>query len=397
MKRLNRALGFTWMTVLPAVGLGEPPPGHGVHPPMPSQAYSVQFRLDTKGEPSVTEVPLELPSPTDAAELNQPVALPAPAPRVRLKRYLPQARLEQKVTEAESGPGESAVQLAIVGPTQSLERWLVAGDMERNRVVSFIGTWRYMTVENAAQRDILFRQFQEELTREPKVIVGRASGGAVRELPGRAGEAHELEDLGCTIRVREFYPHFAFDEKTKQPINRSDQRLNPAVQVELTAEGRREERWVFGKFPDFKMGAGESLPFRIALDCPVEVPNTTPDFVVVTVGQAAHEAWTRYRGAVRAQALLLDQKIKVEPSQYTFHLAQFVPRGVLVETYVPAEGPGGTPALQLETLEESGPSRALWLGLNQQRIIPTPGGPMVVTFAARERVSPETQPGGAHP
>ncbi|MFH0981946.1 MAG: hypothetical protein V2A79_10435 [Planctomycetota bacterium] len=126
---------------------GGPPADHGFHPPTPGQEYYVQFRGEVRGVPSVTEAVVQMPSPAAAAELDQAVEVPASAAPVRLKRYLPQARLEQDVLPAEEGPGAPAVELAITGPAQSFRRWLIAGDPDRNRLVSFIGTWRYMVVE----------------------------------------------------------------------------------------------------------------------------------------------------------------------------------------------------------------------------------------------------------
>ncbi|MFH0981945.1 MAG: hypothetical protein V2A79_10430 [Planctomycetota bacterium] len=242
----------------------------------------------------------------------------------------------------------------------------------------------------------MFEQFKEELKREPKLRVGRAGGSIIREVSARAGEIFDLADLDCQIRVREFYPHFAMDEKTKQPTNQSDKRLNPAVKVELEADGKTEERWVFGKFPDFKMGEGDTLPFRITLDCPTETQSTAPDFVLITVGRSAHEVWSRYEGVVESKSLLLDQKVKVVPSPYTFQVARFVPAGRLVETYVPTEGKGGAPALQLEVLNDQGRSTSVWVGLNQPRVISTPAGPLTITFAARQASGQGAGP-GAHP
>lgn len=394
MKRLFAPLWFVACVMLlhSTTVAAAPPQGHGAHPPMPDQRYFVQCRLNAPGEPRVVEAAVELPSPAVAAELKQTVELPAPLPPVRLTRYLPQARREQRVHPVEEGKGNPAVELSIVGPTQSYRHWLVAGDMERNRLTSLIGTWRYMSVADRSQRGDLLEQFRSELTRNPKLRISRADGSATRKLDALPGGAHHLEDLGCTVRVVEFLPHFAMNETTSKPANQSDKRLNPAVRVEIEVGGRKELRWVFAKFPDFKMREGETLPFLVTLDCPTETQSTIPDFVLVTVNRRAHEVWVRHRGKVESKPLVLDEKTKVGTSQYTFHLAGFVASGRLVEEYVPNEGRGGSPALRLETTDASGKLTAFWLALNQQRVVSTAAGSMTVVFGSRQAASK-----GAHP
>jgi len=369
-----------------------PPQGHGAHPPMPDQRYFVQCRLNAPGEPKIVEAAVELASPVVAAELTQTVELPAPGSPLRLTRYLPNAKREQRVHPVEGGKGKPAVELSIVGPTQSFRRWLVADEMERNRLISLIGTWRYMSVADRSQRDELFEQFRSERTRKPKLRIGRADGSAARGLDALPGDARHLEDLGCTVRVVEFLPHFAMNGTTSKPANQSDKRLNPAVRVEIEAGGQKEIRWVFAKFPGFKMHEGEALPFLTTLDCPVETQSTVPDFVLVTVNRRAHEAWVRFQGKVESKPLVLDEKSKVGTSQYTFHLARFVASGRLVEAYVPNEGRGGAPVLRLETTDASGKLTAFWLALNQERVVSTAAGSMTVVFGSRRAASK-----GAHP
>ena len=263
-------------------------------------------------------------------------------------------------------------------------------------MVSFIGTWRYLVVQDGPERETLFQQFRDELTRPPRLLVGRAGEQKTRELSAEPGSTHTVDEPACRIRVAAFYPHFALDESTRQPTNQSEKRLNPAVQVEIEMEGKKETRWVFAKFPDFKMGEGATLPVRLTLDCPSETPSATPDFVVVTIGRAAHEVWSRYGGAVESRAALLDQKVKVPPSQYAFQIAQFVPAARLVERYLPTEGRSGTPALEVETTDAAGQPVTLWLGLDQQRMIATKSGPMAITFTAKQSGMPGAGTGG-HP
>ncbi len=358
---------------------------HGAHPPMPGQQFYLQSRLENGQEPQTTETAVNLPSVAAAADLDQTVQLPAPLAPLRLKRYLPQAILEQNVVPCQEADARRAIQISITGPKQSYQRWLVAGDQVRNRLTSFIGTWRYMAVEDQAQRDELFRQFENEFTRAPKLLITNRAGGRPHELPVKAGAARELDDLKCRVRVERFYPDFAFDQESGKPINQSDELLNPAVLVEIEHAGQKHEQWVFAKFPDFQAAQTEALPCNLRLDCPIASKRTVPDFAVVTVGADQHEAWTRQADTCTSVPLALQEPVKVGGSQYTFSITRYVPTGQLVETYhAPAGGRGGVPALQLETTDASGAHVEVWLPLGKQRAVPVANGTLVLSFGPRQ-------------
>jgi len=358
------------------------PPGHGRHPPMPGERFYFQCRVEGEPEPAVVEVALALESAAVEAELDQVVSLPAPFRPIRLRRYLPKAALEQGVVPDKTGKGKPAVLLSIEGPTQSLRRWLVADEPARNRLISLIGTWRYMSVADKQQRDELFEQFKKEPTRPPRLIVSRADRSDSRALPVEAGAVHVLKDLGCKVRILGFYSHYGMDKKTKKPVNRSKKRINPAVHMEIERDGKTERRWVFARFPDFKMHDAEQLPYRTLLDCPIDRRRPTPDFVLVTIGRARHEVWSRRDGKSLSEPIALKDRLKVTGSQYTFHLARFVPSGRLVERYRPTEAKLGVPALQIE-VPDAGNQSMLWLELGKQRVISTPKGRLVVAFGPR--------------
>jgi len=359
-------------------------PDHGMHPPMPDQQYYIRMHLDREGEPVLVEELVNLPSPSAPAALDQVVTLPTPLSPIRLTQYLPQATLTQTVV-AEDGPqGKPAIELSIDGPTQSYQRWLVAGDMERNRLTSFIANWRYMSVVDSKQRKELYTQFENELTRDAKLLVSARNGTRSHELAVKPGATHTLEDLDCRIGIKSFYPHFAMDRDTKEPTNRSDKKLNPAALVEIEYKGEKEERWVFAKFPDYSQSKERTLPFKVTLDSPVELQRDLPDFVVVTMDRSKHEVWARYEGAVTSKEFSAGERISVGKTQYNFHIARFVASGQLVEDYRPAEGRGGVPALQFKTMDESGKELARWLPAGGQQVIATTIGPMTISFGPRQ-------------
>lgn len=366
-----------------------PGSGHGFHPPMPGQELFVECRLGVSSPPTTIESVLPISVPMAPLELDHTVALPAPWAPIRVKQYLPRAVRDQNVVPVDDEHGQPAVLLTIDGPTGKFDRWLVAGDAERNRLVSLIGTWRYMAVPNPEQRDGLFQQFEQELTRAPTLRVTRAGSDEFAELPAKPGETRTFENLGITVTVRRFYSDFGLRDDTKEPTNRSEKRLNPAALVEIDDHGKKEEQWVFAKFRDFMAHESDALPYRITLDCPLERKSPIPDYVIATVARARHELWTRHQGGTTSKPIGLNEPTKVEGSKYSFALTQFLPSGRLVETYRPTEGKGAVTALRIDVVASSGAAPTpCWLELGKPRVIPTDVGPLTLTFASRVAGSP---------
>lgn len=385
---------MTFIVFLPFIGMtagNAAAQGHGVHPPMPGQRYCLKFTVDAdKGGDKLT-VPVELAMPTAPLTLDQSVKLPAPLAPIRLTRYLPQATLEQSVVTVDGDRSACAMQLAIKGPSQSLERWLVAGDPMRNRLTSLIGTWRYMEVRDKAERDALFNEFETEFTRDPRLRVSSAGGGDTQVFAVKAGATKTLEKPKCRITVLAFYPHYAKDDKTGKPTNVSDRRINPAVHVKIEADSKTETRWVFSRFPDFSAREGDKVPLIVRLDCPAEAKTPAPDVVLVTVGRKANEAWLRHEGKVTSSSLLVGAPVQLPGSQYQFVLNRFEPSGKLVEEYVPVER-GGVPALRVEVPGElKGSKTDVWLALNRPTPLRIEGRTVTALFTL------DNGPGGGHP
>ena len=317
-----------------------------------------------------------------AQDLTQVVALPAPLSPVRLARYLPAAVLEQTVEPDTKGKGQPAVELSVEGPAQAAIRWLIAGDLQRNRLISYIATWRYMAVTDRKQRDALYDQFKNELTRPPALTIARLDGANPHLLEAAEGKSAAFDDLRCKVRVKKFFPHFAMNKETKEASNLSDQRVNPAALVEVERDGKRNERWVFSEFPEYGVDT-EAIPFRLGLDCPLAKQSQSLDFMLISVGSTGHEAWTRQRGQVIAQPLAVDDMVSVAGTNYKFRIKKFVPSSRLVERYKPAEAIGAVRALRVETrTSEAGPE-TIWLESGKQSIVRTPVGPMTIVFGPR--------------
>ena len=354
-------------------------PGHAAHPLMPGEQLRFFARATGETGPVSFEVALELTSPSVEAVMKQTVELPAGQGSIRLIRYLPRAVLKQDVRPVEDG-GRPAIEMTVEGPTQSFRRWLIADDPQRDRLVSFIGTWRFMAVADRAQRDDLFRQFQTEFTRPPKLLVSRSTGEGRRECDLQLDKVQNLDELACKIRVLAFHADYAVDEKTLEPVNRSDRRGNPAALVEIEHEGLKDQRWVFAKFPEFEVPSTSRVPYRVVLDCPVQGSSAVPDFVVVAVGADAQEVWTRHQDTTTSRTLSQGEPIDIAGSQYRFVVHRFLPSGRLVEEYEPADRGESVRALRIEVAEAGKTPESFWLQQGKPRTVNVASGPLTVSF-----------------
>lgn len=333
--------------------------------------------------PATVVTPLAIHSPMVEELPNQLIELPDGAPPIRVLRFIPHASMRQDVVATADGAGRPAVEVSIEGPTQSFRRWLVADDPERNRLTSFIGSWRFMSVADRAQRDDLFRQYETEFTREPTLIVARAAGAGQRSVRVKVDTVETLEDLNCKVRVRKFYPDYAMDRTTLTPVNQSERRRNPAVLVDIEHEGMTETRWVFAKFPGFEPQEGEKLPFQVTLDCPAQTASEVADFALVTVAGQTNEVWQRHGSATTSRPLAVDDLIAIPHSPYRFRIASFIPKARMTEEFQSVEKGKGGPALEIEHSDAAGSPARLWLELGYTRKIDTPAGLIVVSFTTQ--------------
>jgi len=399
----RRARGWRylcWVAIVCIVGAALPitrtlaqHPTHTVHPLMQGERLYLHCQL-LNHPPSATVVaPLAIQSPLREQQPDQLIELPAGAPPIHVLRFLPNATMEQSVVPAANGGGRPAVEVSIEGPTQSYRRWLVADDPERNRLTSYIGGWRFMSVADRAERDELLRQFETEFTRDPMLTVSRADGGGGHSLAIKVDTVQTLDDLACKIRVRKFYPDYAMDRTTLIPINQSDRRRNPAALVEIEHDGVTEARWVFAKFPGFQSRESDRLAYQVTLDCPAESVSDVPDFVLVTIGRQTNEVWQREAGATTSRPLIQDDAVAIPHSPYHFRVTSFAPNARMIEEYRSVEKGKGGPALEIEYANAAGSPTKLWLELGHNRNVNTPAGPMIVSFDSGDEQAPQ----GIHP
>ena len=83
-------------------------------------------------------------------------------------------------------------------------------------------------------------------------LVFAATPGQVTELPGSPWR----------FSVLRYVPHYSVDRETREVTNLSDQPTNPAIELQVTGDGKEFRQWVWSKFPSSPHKRLQ-LPFRV--------------------------------------------------------------------------------------------------------------------------------------
>ena len=61
----------------------------------------------------------------------------------------------------------------------------------------------------------------------------------------------EIDYKGAKIKILKYVPDFEINIETHEVNSKSDNPNNPALQIEVSKDGNKKEKWLFAKFPDF--------------------------------------------------------------------------------------------------------------------------------------------------
>jgi len=363
-------------------------PAQPKHPEVSREKLYFECKLEVNGKQHKVEVPINLLSPQLPGKPDQEVKLPLGFPPIRLVQYLPWAKLHQTLV-GDKGPfAGPAMIVDIIGPKLSYRRGLAANDPVRNRMDSLIGSWKYLAAADGKERDRLFHEYENELTRAPRLIIGTIDQRAAAEVPVEAGTTHVLKKLGCTIRIKTFYPTFTAGQEpppkaAAEPDGKPVKRLNPAARLEVEWEGNKEEWLVFSRFPEFNRTGEKKAPYTIRLDCPYDHPQRVPHFALVTVGKARHEVWTRLGGKTTSRPLGLEDKIPIPGCKYTFSVSKFSPEARIKEDYELTREKIASTVLKIQTTGLEGEPTTVWLRYARPTTVTTNVGPIYLLFGKR--------------
>lgn len=160
--------------------------------------------------------------------------------------------------------GSLAIELTLpVGGKATQDEVLVAGRSETvtsaDKKVQVI----LRTFHGAAERNSELLKLQPPGAGVGVIRVGQKESAT--SVDAVVGKEQALSD-GTTLKVLQYLPHFVFDNQKGEARSASEEPVNPALQVELTAPGKAGAKsWLFAKFPDFNAmhggKAGTALAF----------------------------------------------------------------------------------------------------------------------------------------
>jgi hypothetical protein len=116
-----------------------------------------------------------------------------------------------------------------------------------------------------------------------------------QEMEVEPGGAYDLPGHDVKFRVRQFFNDFVIDMDSRQPTNRSDKPLNPAIQVVFLDEAGSPsgQGWLFARFGSFH-GAADGSPLSMMKYTYVEGRKAGSRDILV-VGES-REVWTLAAG-----------------------------------------------------------------------------------------------------
>jgi len=105
--------------------------------------------------------------------------------------------------------------------------------------------------------------YEEYIDDEENLLVYDNEGALLLELNAGDDKNTAIADSGYSIKILRYVPDFSMDLSTKEVVSRSQEPINPALQVALTdKDGNSVESWVFARYPDVHMSAEKKFNFK---------------------------------------------------------------------------------------------------------------------------------------
>lgn len=172
--KINHKRGYPlWMPlILPLFAANALFAQHGEYnhqPPRVNLQLIFSYQLNT-ATGTIREV-INIEKQAQDGALNQTIVLGEGKGEIKLLRYLARASREQTMIADDTKQAQPALLLSIDGPTQSMQRWMIASHPQRNRLNSLIGKWRYFAIDDPSKRNEQLAQFENEYDRSASLLI----------------------------------------------------------------------------------------------------------------------------------------------------------------------------------------------------------------------------------
>ncbi|MBM3463752.1 MAG: cytochrome c biogenesis protein ResB [Armatimonadetes bacterium] len=257
-----------------------------------------------------------------------------------------------------------AIQVKLDNAQVHADEWMALADPDRQEVNLGPATLRFLKADSPAALERLLSN--KPAKRSPKgiLVFGVAGARPTVEVEGSVGKTVPLEGTPYRVRVDRFLPYAVVDQKRGKLISRSNEMVNPAVELTvLDSSGAAERHIVFARFPEFSTTHQQERRTQIEVAYTFEGPDASNgiDFILGP-GEALYyrvrsKDGKSFSGPVKVGAAVQTHwRMKM-----AFTVAQFLPRARVVNEFRefhPARGKEGPPPairVRVEGADDPGP------------------------------------------
>lgn len=131
------------------------------------------------------------------------------------------------------------------------DEWLAASDPDRHEVSVGPATLRMLTAQTKEALERALHPPDQALDASDGLLVGNIDGTPILvAVHGNVGREVPIQGTSWRVRLDRYLPHAAV--RNKELVNRSDQKVNPAVELTLLdGRGEAETRVLFMRFPEY--------------------------------------------------------------------------------------------------------------------------------------------------
>lgn len=182
-----------------------------------------------------------------------------------------------------------------------------------------------------------------------RLVVTWPERGLSNEFPVAVGAEYAVAVAGDSVRtagtfrvsIKRYVPDFVIDRASRDVRSRSEEPNNPAILLSLAGGGRSEERWIFARYPEFKMHSGgeaDGIPLKVRFEAPLPEADVLParrvkdyksHLTILSDGQAVREK-------------VIEVNAPLSYGGYTFYQFSYDPGDLTVTTLQVVRDPGVT-------------------------------------------------------
>jgi hypothetical protein len=90
---------------------------------------------------------------------------------------------------------------------------------------------------------------QRKDTQDEMLIVQSKDEKTPRQVPFKVGDVIEVDGSGTTAEILRYVPDFTYSFEDKKVVSKSDNPVNPAIQVRVKTSEGQSDGWLFARFP----------------------------------------------------------------------------------------------------------------------------------------------------